>query len=126
MAKLPSSKRIQRHDVQEAPNWIVKLLHPINNFFQAIYIALANNLTFQDNFKAKIYEIQVDGLTTNLEIPLPENLPTITGVLILSVIGDNITSTPGVVWNQVGKSLIINKFLGLDVNTAYILKILVI
>ena len=126
LALLPSLKRIQREDVREAPSWILRMIVPINNFFQNVYAALTNNLTFQDNFRAKIYEIQVDGLSTNIELPLPSFLPTVTGALVISAVGDNIASAPGIVWNQVGNSVIISKFVGLDVNTAYTLKILVI
>lgn len=49
MAKLPEIKRISREDLQDAPDWIERLLWPLNTFMQNVYTALDQNLTIGPN-----------------------------------------------------------------------------
>ena len=55
--KLPTTKRISHEDLPEAPEWIPKLLLPINTFFDAVYNALMGKLTFEDNFLSQTKEL---------------------------------------------------------------------
>lgn len=57
MAKLPTTNKILREDLKEAPAWIEKLLYPLNRFFEDVYNALSNKLTFEENFVAAFKEI---------------------------------------------------------------------
>jgi hypothetical protein len=60
MAKLPNIQRILREDIPDAPAWIDKVITPVNNAFEALYSALAGNVTLADNLT-----VQVKTLTIN-------------------------------------------------------------
>jgi len=125
MALLPSLKRIQREDVPDSPKWVLRLLVPINNFFQNVYNVLTHNVTFQDNFRAEIMEITVDGNSPSTSFELPARIPQPIGVLLLS------TDTPyssgaSISWQQVGNELQILNITGLDPLEQYTLRILVV
>ena len=47
MASLPPIRRISKEDLQEAPDWVEKLIYPINLFFDSVYRALNGRLTFE-------------------------------------------------------------------------------
>lgn len=57
MAKLPNQKRITREDLREAPNWIVRLLTPLNSFMETVYYALNRDITYTENIACQIKEI---------------------------------------------------------------------
>lgn len=55
---IPSVKRIRAQDVPDSPDWLVRLLVPLNSFLTSVYEILNRGLTFQDNFAASIREFQ--------------------------------------------------------------------
>lgn len=58
MAKLPSIKVLSREDLKEAPEWIVKLITPLNSFMQSVYYALDKDITFSENIAAAVKEVK--------------------------------------------------------------------
>ena len=42
--KLPIQKRILREDLKDAPDWVVNIIGPLNNFMETIYQALNKNI----------------------------------------------------------------------------------
>lgn len=53
MASLPPIRRLTREDFPEAPAWIDRLLFPINSFFDSVYVALNQTLTFKENISSQ-------------------------------------------------------------------------
>mgnify|MGYP003136564022 FL=1 len=53
MASLPPIRRISKEDLHEAPEWVEKLIYPINLFFDSVYRALNGRLTLSDNILGK-------------------------------------------------------------------------
>jgi len=58
MAKLPNQRRVLREDLKDAPDWIDRLLTPLNSFMESIYYALNKQITFQENISALIKEVE--------------------------------------------------------------------
>ena len=50
MAKIPVIQQLQRSDFPDAPDWISKLLYPLQLFMTSVIGALTSQLTVQDNF----------------------------------------------------------------------------
>jgi len=124
MAQLPSLKRIQREDVPEAPAWIERVLVPVNNFFQNLYAALANGLTFQDNFAAEVKEFQLIAPATGFLVAT--EIGSVKGVILLQVSGTGITGAPVLHWVQQGQTVEITDLTELTSGTEYNVRILVI
>lgn len=59
MAALPTIKLINREDLKDAPDWIERLLTPLNQFMGATYTAL-RTLTFQQNIRSSVRELRFD------------------------------------------------------------------
>lgn len=59
MAKLPEKNRLLEEDFKDQVKWIGKLLQPLNTFMSQIYSALNKDLTYKDNFRAEVREIEV-------------------------------------------------------------------
>ena len=59
MSALPPIKRITKEDLREAPNWIDRLLIPLNQFFDSVYGALNRNLTFEENIRCQVQTFQL-------------------------------------------------------------------
>ena len=85
MAQLPSIKLISREDLgPDAPEWIDKLLYPINLFMQSVYQALNKQLTDANTRSQSrsftliggvaaadnVYAFQTEYLTTPAEVVL--------------------------------------------------------
>ena len=49
MAKLPPIKSLKREDFSDAPDWLDKLIWPVNRVFESLYNALNNQITVTDN-----------------------------------------------------------------------------
>lgn len=58
--KLGGIKRISKEDLakkdKNLPEWIDSLLEQLNPFIEQVTVALNGNLTFEDNFQAKVVE----------------------------------------------------------------------
>lgn len=136
MAKIPSGRRISREDIPEAPGWIVRLLSPINTFFDAVYNALNGQLTFVENIKSQIRTVSFttasDYTSGNFPaVKFPNLLKTrVSGLLLLQVQleSDNftpLTSAVSVDWREVNQEVVINYVSGLANSNTYLAKVLV-
>lgn len=60
MAKISATKKIA---LEEFPNdvrgWVVRLVQPINKFFEQVYFALAKGVTIADNLKAQRFDLDI-------------------------------------------------------------------
>lgn len=134
MAGLPKVKRILKEDLKDAPNWIDRMLYPINLFFDSVYIALNKNITFGDNIKAQVKQFEITGgatadlNTTSFSLSISSPM----GLLLLSCIeqSDNYTSITNAVtipsWRVNGTNLLIDSITGLTSGTTYTITVLVI
>lgn len=90
---LDTVKRILKEDLARAgalPVWIDALLGPLNEFIEKIARALQGNLSFKDNFAAKIITLQMTHNTAK-EIS-PGSKMRVTGVLLQDSGSQMITS----------------------------------
>ena len=138
MAKLPTLNRILKEDIKEAPNWIDKVIYPINLFCETIYSALNKNITFQDNIASQIKEVTFKTASTyvsNSDFEVVNFLNSLKtramGCQILQiteVTGNYIPIKEPVSldWTEVNGSINIHFVSGLKDNTTYNLRILVI
>lgn len=82
MAKLPDKNRLLEEDFKDQIKWIGKLLYPLNNFMSQVYNALNKDLTFKDNFRGEIKEIEVT--SADLPLKISHNLKyRVTGIMVL-------------------------------------------
>ena len=58
MAKIPVQQQLSRQDFPEAPDWIAKVLYPLQLFMTTVIHALTNQLTLQDNFSFVSNEVK--------------------------------------------------------------------
>lgn len=137
--KLPIYKRISREDLQEAPDWIGKMLYPINQVFETVYNTLNKNLTFADNFLSFQKSVQFTTKSTytagdwdviSFAIPSTFNVKVL-GVLILNLKPVDTTLIAGsdptsLVWSEDNRTVQINWVAGLANSTAYNLTVVVI
>jgi hypothetical protein len=56
--KIAEFRALAKEELPEAP-WISKLLDPLNRFLSSVRAALANGLTFADNFNAEIRTVEL-------------------------------------------------------------------
>lgn len=134
MAALPQIKRLTREDFKDAPDWINRLLYPINLFFDAVYSALNKGLNFQQNFAA-----QIQSFTITAGVAATDNtanfILTMTtkpqGLILLNASLQNGSLTPiGAAvyldWNYDGTNINISSITGLTNGTIYTFTVLVI
>lgn len=51
---LPRLRKILREDLKEAPNWVDRLIDPINQFMESTFNLLNKNITFNGNIACQI------------------------------------------------------------------------
>lgn len=130
MAKIPIFRKLIAEEFPDQVNWIQKLLFPLNDFFTTTYTALNRTLTFKENFNADILDIVANGGQT-IQLKNPLKVVPVGVVLIKLSVNKNNPSEINVVhsltWSYDYNNSYINvKLLGLDANTQYSFKILVI
>lgn len=64
--KLPIQKKILREDLPGAPDWVIQLIGPINNFMETIYQALNKNID----------ETNLLSLVKDVTVVIPSTYPT--------------------------------------------------
>lgn len=139
MAKLPVIKRVLREDIPSAPDWIGRLLYPMNLFFENVYNALNSDLTFSENIRSQVKDISFttssayDGTAANFEtLEFTIELGSFPqGVFILSLVEDTdnftpIEDSPFINWQAINGVMQISLITGLTASKSYILKVLVI
>ena len=64
MASLPPIKRISKEDLPDAPDWIEKVIYPVNLFFDSVYRALNGRLTSPENIVGQVKELNFQVIST--------------------------------------------------------------
>ena len=134
--RLPNIQKILRQDVSEAPDWILKVIGPINGFFEEVYAGLNRNITLRENIACNIADVQ---FSTSSAYPsafttctLPSKLRTVPeGVLILKISekADNMTLIADPVslqWSPVEGGVRIDMVNGLAVSKTYNMRVLIV
>lgn len=137
--KLPIYKRISREDLQEAPDWIGKMLYPINQVFETVYNTLNKNLTFADNFLSFQKSVQFTTKSTYtagdwdvISVAIPQNFRNkVSGVIILKFSPTNTSlitnSDPfSLIWAENDRTVQLLWVAGLQNSTSYDISILVV
>ena len=129
MASLPQLKRFLQEDFPDQP-WIGKLFYPLNLFMNAVYSALNNSLTFQDNLLSQIKTLSVNGSSPTVQFTWKFSTNPV-GVLILRALDSS--SSPTVVtsavtcdWSFSSGVVTINNITGLTAGKTYSVTFLVI
>lgn len=96
MASLPKIRRIMREDFRDAPEWLDRLLYPINLFLDSVYTALNRNLTFGENVRAQVKTIQITAGATaeDNSFSFTATIAQVQGVILLSAVQQSATYTP--------------------------------
>lgn len=122
--KIPITQQIQRTDFPEAPDWISKLLYPLQLFMTTVVSALTNQLTYQDNFSCAINQLTfVAGATPALNtfsFIWPYGRQPVE--LVMHVTRTDGTYTPIYPvpsWNLIGGSIFVNGIQGLTNGVSY-------
>lgn len=137
MAKLPDLRRILREDLgSDVPEYIDKIIGPVNSFSEAIYQALAKQITFSENISASLRTLEIvtsatypaDFAQTEVYSGLSRRAD---GVIILQIQNKAnpyapVTTSPFISWLDLDGNIKITHVSGLTASTTYILKILVI
>lgn len=134
MASLPSIRRIMREDFPEAPQWLERLIFPLNLFLDSVYTALNRNLTFGENVRAQIKSIQITAgaAAINNTIAFTASISPVQGVLLLGAVQQGATYTPLTVaptvasWRASNGMIYIDSITGLTAGVLYTITILVI
>lgn len=137
MAALPPVRRIFKEDLGPGvPDWIARLLAPLNLVLQAVYTAMNHTLTFQDNIQCQIKEFQlVAGAaatdnTFNFMLTLPTKPTGLWLVAALRTDGIAETFTTPVfvswTWDSGANAINISGITGLTSTNNYLLRLIVI
>jgi len=139
MARLPLIKRILREDLPDAPNWVERILLPINQFFEGVYNAFDRNITFTDNIAAQVHSFDFttssayDGTAANfetIEFARTLNFKPV-GLLLLQIIEDAdnhtpIEGSPYIDWLDINSTIEIYLIRGLKASTKYTARVMLI
>lgn len=127
---LPDTRRLNREDFQEAPNWIDPMLTVINAFMDSVYNIMNRNISLTQNLNIQIVTINVE-TDTNGDIK-PVKLKTtvrgrVAGVSVIRVITTDTSSiSPFVSFTQNENILTISNIASLNSNQKYKIILLVI
>lgn len=134
--RLPNVQKILRQDVSEAPDWIVKVIDPFNQFFQDLYIGLSKDITFSENIASRIASVTFETSSSYpsefTPIILPHLLRTVPeGVMIMRIfeVASNytpITNAVSLDWEPASQNIRINHVAGLEAQKRYTIKVLII
>lgn len=127
---LPDTRRLNREDFQDAPNWIDPMLTVINAFMDSVYNIMNRNISLTQNLNIQIVTINVE-TDTNGDIK-PVKLKTtvrgrVAGVSVIRVITTDTSSiSPFVSFTQNENILTISNIASLNSNQKYKIILLVI
>ena len=122
--KIPVTQQLSRTDFPEAPDWIAKLLYPIQLFFTTVSTALVNQLTYQDNFSCTInYLTFVAAASADLNTftflwPYARQPIELT-IHATRTDGTYVPIYPVPSWNLVGSNISVNGIQGLTTGVSY-------
>lgn len=131
--KLPSTKRILREDLKDAPEWINKIIDPFNSLAENQYQAFNKNITFTENIAC---------FTKTLEYITPSTYPTMDNVEFMNTLKtkalgvvvwqayEKTTYIPAVgpvyaPWIENNRSIVIYPITGLAASKTYLIRLLV-
>lgn len=128
--KLPVSQQLSRQDFPEAPQWISKLLYPLQLFMTNVLNALRQQLTLQDNMSAVIQQFTITAgpLATDNIYTFPFTLGRQPVQLTASATNGDGTYTPiylQVSWNYINQQIVINGMTGLTSTKKYNITVVV-
>lgn len=127
---LPDTRRLNREDFQDAPNWIDPMLTVINAFMDSVYNIMNRNISLTQNLNIQIATINVE-TDSNGDIK-PVKLKTtirgrVAGVSVIRVITTDTSSiSPFVSFIQNENILTISNIASLNSNQKYKIILLVI
>lgn len=122
--KITLPQQLTRQDFPEAPNWLAKLLYPLQLFQSTIVSALTSQLTLQDNVSCRINDLTfVAGATPELNtFSFVWNLPRQPICMLMHVTASDGTTPPIYPipsWNLVGSNIQVNGIQGLTNTVSY-------
>jgi hypothetical protein len=122
--KLPLITQLDRQDFPDAPDWITKLLYPLQLFMTSVYGALTNKLTLQDNLSCVVQQFSVVAGATDAAntFSFPCNLGRQIAELNAYCTNANGSYTPvypQVSWNFINGQVVINGIKGLTSGYKY-------
>lgn len=137
MAALPPVRRIFKEDLgPDVPDWISRLLAPLNLVLQAIYTALDHNITFKENIQCQVKEFNLvaGAAATNNTYDFMLTLPTKpTGLWLITVlrtdgIAESFSAAPFAswTWDSSANTIRISAITGLTSTKEYLLRVIVI
>jgi hypothetical protein len=124
MAKIPVITSLNRQDFPEAPDWIVKLLYPLQLFMNTVLSAMRNQLTLQDNFSCVVKQFALTAGATDINntFSFPANLGRTfveLNAYCTNADGSYIPVYPQVSWNYINGQVVINGIKGLTPTKTY-------
>lgn len=129
--KITLPQQLQRTDFPDAPNWISKLLYPLQLFQTLVTSALTNQLTLQDNVSCAINQLTfVAAASADLNkfqfIWPYARQPISMFMHVTRTDGTYPTIYPVPSWNLVGGNILINGIQGLTAGVSYFIQTVVI
>jgi hypothetical protein len=125
--KLPVLSKIRKEDILDAPEWVARIINPINDFFERIYLGLNKEITFEDNIKSEIRNIKLK------QTDLPYSFTTLKAQGILKLMCEKISGNHEIITNAVDidwtiaeNTVTINNITGIDSTSDYNLRLLII
>lgn len=122
-----------REDLKNAPDWISRVIDPMNSFMESVYTALNKNITLSENISSFIKEITYKTPTTypvgvdNVSF-LNELRVRATGVIILQAF-DKASYTPvsigNLAWIEDTSGIVIYPLTGLQADKNYTIRLAV-
>lgn len=137
MAALPPVRRIFKEDLgPDVPDWISRLLAPLNLVLQSIYTALDHTITFKDNIQCQVKEFNLvagPAATSNtydfmLTIPTKPTGVWLVCVLRTDGIAESFSTPvfPSWTWDSSANTIRISSITGLTDTKEYLLRVIVI
>lgn len=127
MARIPVPQQLQRSDLPDAPDWVSKLLYPLQLFMTSVVGALTNQLTIQENFSVAtnslIFTAAASADLNRFTFVWPYTRQPI-ALWIHATRRDGTTPPiyPVPSWNLVGNNISINGIQGLTAGVSYLIQ----
>lgn len=134
MAGLPPIKQITKEDFKDAPQWIDRLLYPLNLFLNSIYGSLNKSLTFEENFfcQRKTFQVVAGAAATNNTASFPltmRRLPQGMFVVNAALVSGNYAAIGAAVYAEFtcdGSTVSITSISGLTNGSTYNISVILI
>src|SRR5258706_6029930 len=111
--KLSIIPSLNRQDFQEAPQWISKLIYPLNQFMTTVNQVLTNQITLQDNISCVVKQFSIVGGTLDTDNIF--SFPLVLGRQIAELSayctnadGNYTPIYPQISWNFINNQIVIN------------------